>query len=102
MDIKKICVLGAGAMGHGIAQVIAQSGLQVNLEDVKEELLQNGLSRIKKSLQNSIARKRMSEDEAKAILSRIQTTTDLKKAAENADVVIEAIIENIEMNHSPG
>ncbi len=97
MESGKICVLGAGAMGHGIAQVCAQSGFQVSLEDVKEELVQAGLERIRRFLQGSLERKKITEEEVSNVLSRIKTTTDLTEAAENADVVIEAIAENIEI-----
>jgi 3-hydroxybutyryl-CoA dehydrogenase len=95
MEIKTICVLGAGMMGHGIAQVCAQSGLQVNLEDIKEEFTQAGLERIKKFLQGSVERKKMTEAEANAVLGRIKITTDLREAAKDVDVVIEAIIEDM-------
>ena len=97
MEIEKICVLGAGAMGHGMAQVCAQSGFQVNLEDVSEEFLQSGLERIKKFLQGSIERNKMDEEEAEAALNRIKVTTDLKEAAGGVDLVVEAIVENMEV-----
>jgi 3-hydroxybutyryl-CoA dehydrogenase len=95
--IEKICVLGSGTMGHGIAQVCAQNGFQVTLEDINEELVQNGLKRIEKFLRNSIERKKMTETEAKVVLSRVKTSTDLGEAAKEADLVIEAIIEKIEI-----
>jgi len=97
MEIKEICVLGAGVMGHGIAQVCAQSGFQVSLVDVKEELVQAGLERIKKFLQGSIERKKLTQEEADAVLGRLKTTTDLAEAAKEADVVIEAIVEDMEI-----
>jgi len=97
MEIKEICVLGAGVMGHGIAQVCAQSGFQVSLVDVKEELVQAGLERIKKFLQGSIERKKLTQEEADAVLGRLKTTTDLAEAAKDADVVIEAIVEDMEI-----
>jgi len=96
MEIKKICVLGAGSMGHGIAQVCAQRGFQVNLEDINNEFLKSSIEKIKKFIQGSIGRKRMTEAEAEAVLNRIKTTTSLNEAAEKADLVIEAIIENME------
>jgi 3-hydroxybutyryl-CoA dehydrogenase len=97
MEIKRVCVLGAGAMGHGIAQLCAQSGFQVNIADIKEEFVQAGLEKIKKFLQGSIERKKMTEAEADAVLGRVKTTTDLREAAKDADVVIEAIVENMEI-----
>ena len=97
MEIEKICVLGAGAMGHGIAQVCAQGGFQVGLEDIKEEFVQSGMERIRKFLQGSIERKKMTKEEADALLGRIKTTTDLREAAKDADLVIEAIVEDLEI-----
>ena len=97
MDIKKICVLGAGVMGHGITQVCAQSGFQVCLEDITDEFVQHGLDRIKEFLQGSVERKKMTEEEAEAVLSRLNTATNLAEAAKDADVVIEAIVENMEV-----
>lgn len=100
MEIKKISVLGAGAMGHGITQICAQAGFQVVLEDIKPEFVQRGLDGIKKFLDGGVERKKMTADEAKAIMSRISTTTDLAKAAEDADLIIEAIVEDIEIKKS--
>ncbi len=97
MAIGRICVLGSGTMGHAIAQVCAQSGFRVTLRDLTEELVQSGWKRIEKFLQSSIERKKMTETEARAVLDRIQTSTDLREAAKDADFVIEAIIEKIEI-----
>lgn len=100
MEIKKICVLGAGVMGHGIAQVCAQNGFQVVLEDIKEEFVQKGIEGIKKFLQGSVERKKMTQEEADAILGRVKTATTLSDAAKDVDVVIEAIIEDMEIKKS--
>ena len=97
MEIEKICVLGAGAMGHGIAQVCAQAGYQVNLEDIKDEFVQKGIDRIRKFLDGSVELKRVAREEANATLGRITGTTDLKEAAEDANLVIEAIAEDKEI-----
>jgi len=97
MEIKKICVLGAGLMGHGIAQVCAQGGFEVTLEDIKEEFLQKGLDRIKKFLDGSVARGKTTQEEAEAVLGRITTATSLEEAAGDADLVMEAIVENMEI-----
>jgi len=96
MEIKKICVLGAGAMGHGIAQVCAQAGYDVNLRDIEEKLVQGGLDRIQKFLDGSVERKKVTREEADVILARIKGITDLKEAVRDADLVIEAIVENKE------
>ncbi len=95
MEIKKICVLGAGVMGHGIAQVCAQAGHEVSLRDIKNEFVEAGIARIKTFLEGSVERKKMTREEANTILQRIRGTTDLRQAAEDADLVIEAIIEDI-------
>ncbi|HEX74954.1 MAG TPA: 3-hydroxyacyl-CoA dehydrogenase family protein [Dehalococcoidia bacterium] len=95
MEIRRIGVLGAGTMGHGIAQVCAQSGYQVNLQDIKDEFVEAGISKIQKFLDGSVERKRMTQDEADLTSSRIKGTTDLREAAKDVDLVIEAIVEDI-------
>ena len=97
MEIKKICVLGAGAMGHGIAQVCAQAGYDIKMQDIEDKFLQGGLDRIRKFLEGSVERKKMTREEAEATLSRIKGTTDLREATRDADLIIEAIIENIQI-----
>ena len=97
MDIRKICVLGAGVMGHGIAQVCAQAGYQVNLQDIKDELAQAGINKIRKFLAGGVERKKMTQAEADAILNRIKVMTDLKEAVNDVDIIIEAIVEDIDI-----
>ena len=97
MEIKRITILGAGAMGHGITQVCAQGGFQVTLEDIKDEFVQSGLDRIKKFLQGSVERGKLTKDAADAVLSRIKTSTDLADAGKDADLVIEAIVEDVKI-----
>jgi 3-hydroxybutyryl-CoA dehydrogenase len=93
MEIKKITVLGAGLMGAGIAQVSAQAGLNVAMRDVEDRFVESGLNTIKKNLSRAVSKGKMDQVEADAVLSRINGTTDLAEAAANADLVIEAIIE---------
>lgn len=97
MEIKKICVLGAGVMGHGIAQVCAQAGYNVSLRDIEERFVQSGMDRIRKFLNGSVERKKITKEEADATLSRIKGTTDLKEATRDVDLVIEAIVEDMEI-----
>lgn len=94
-DVKTIAVLGAGTMGHGIAQICAQIGFQVNLQDIKEDLVQGGIERIRRFLQGSIERKKMTKEEADAVLSRIKTTVDLNEAVKDTNLVIEAVVEDM-------
>ena len=96
-DVRTIAVLGAGTMGHGIAQVCAQNGFQVKLEDIKEEFVQGGIERIRRFLQGSIEREKMTKEEADVVLSRIKGTVDLSEAVRDVELVIEAIVENMEM-----
>jgi len=96
-DVRTIAVLGAGTMGHGIAQVCAQNGFQVKLEDIKEEFVQGGIERIRRFLQGSIEREKMTKEEADVVLSRIKGTVDLSEAVKDVELVIEAIVENMEM-----
>jgi len=91
--INKIGVVGAGNMGSGIAQKIAQEGINVVMLDVKEEFVSRGLSNIKKILEEGIARKLFTHEKVQAILSRITATTDLNALAD-ADIVIEAVFED--------
>lgn len=100
MEIKNITVLGAGAMGHGIAQVAAQAGYQVILEDVQLEFAERGYQAIKKFLQGSVERKKMTQDEANAILAHVRSTADLAEAVKNADIVFEAIVEDMDIKKS--
>ena len=93
MDFKKICVVGAGTMGSGIAQVGAQTGLAVALLDVDEPALARGLATIDKSLSRLESKGSLGEPK-EAILDRIATGTDLTRAAADADLVVEAVVEN--------
>ncbi len=97
MEIKKIAVIGAGTMGHGIAQVCAQAGFQVSLQDLKDELVNDGLERIKRFLQGSVERQKIRQEEAEAVLARIKGTSSLNEAAGDADLIIEAIIEDMKL-----
>ncbi|MCF8081342.1 MAG: enoyl-CoA hydratase/isomerase family protein [Desulfobacterales bacterium] len=92
-EISKIAVIGAGNMGSGIAQKIAQEGINVVMVDVKEEFVQRGLDTIKRLLNEGVERNIFTPDQVEAVLSRIQATTDMKAAAD-ADLVIEAVFED--------
>jgi len=92
-DIKVVAVLGAGAMGNGIAQITAQAGYQVVMQDIYESALEKGMNTIKKSLDKLVSKGKMAADDAEALLARIQTTTSLEDAVKDADLIIEAVPE---------
>ncbi|MED1202890.1 3-hydroxybutyryl-CoA dehydrogenase [Heyndrickxia acidicola] len=96
MEIKKVMVVGAGQMGSGIAQVCAQAGYQVLLNDVKEESLARGFSIIEKNLSRQVSKEKIREDEKVLILSRLEKSSSLQDA-EQVDIVIEAAVENMEI-----
>ncbi|MDQ1641401.1 MAG: 3-hydroxybutyryl-CoA dehydrogenase [Actinomycetota bacterium] len=91
-------VVGAGLMGSGIAQVAAVAGHPVVLRDVSEEALQRGLSGIRTSLDRFAAKERITADQADQALGRITTSTDLEAVAD-ADIVVEAVFERLEVKH---
>ena len=95
MAIKKIGVVGAGAMGTGIAHTAAQSGYDVILCDVAENYLQRSIGNIAAVFDKSIAKGKLTEEQKQAVLGRIHITTDLQEM-HDADLVIEAIIENMD------
>jgi len=96
-DIETIAVLGAGNMGHGIAEVAALAGYDVNMRDIKDEFVQNGYDQIEWSLGKLAEKGQISEDEADATLERITPLVDFEAAASDADVVIEAVPEQMEI-----
>lgn len=99
MNVQKVMVVGAGQMGAGIAQVCAQAGFAVWMYDVKKEALDNGKALITKLLSRSVEKERMTEAEKSAVLDRLTMTTAIEDANQ-ADVVIEAVVENIDVKKS--
>ncbi len=97
MEIKRICVVGAGLMGAGIAQVAAQSGFNVNLNDVEDRFIQNGINTIQKNLKRLTDKGKMEVSQAEAVRSRIKPILSLADAAKYVDVFIEAIIEKMDL-----
>ncbi|MCX5916803.1 MAG: 3-hydroxybutyryl-CoA dehydrogenase [Deltaproteobacteria bacterium] len=95
MEIKKICVLGAGIMGSGIAQVSGEAGYQVSMRDVEDRFIQGGLNTIRKNLERAINKGKMSREGADGILSRIKGFMELAPAVQDAELVIEAVTENM-------
>jgi 3-hydroxybutyryl-CoA dehydrogenase len=97
MAIERVLVIGAGQMGGGIAQVMAQAGLAVGLYDVTVELVQKGIGRIDKALAKSVEKNKLKADEKAAILGRITPVATLDAAAADVDLAIEAASEKLEI-----
>lgn len=100
MSVNQVLVIGAGQMGAGIAQVCAQSGYSVVLHDIKEEAVEQGLLNITNLLKRNVERERMTEQEKDEVLNNISTTTDLQEGARGVDLVIEAVIENMDIKQN--
>jgi len=99
-DVRSITVIGAGIMGHGIGQVFAVAGYDVCLTDVSADILQKALVRIRKNLDIFRDNGFITGEESDAAMARVRTEVDLATAVRNADVVIEAIKEDIELKRS--
>ena len=97
MEIKKISVLGAGLMGAGIAQVAAEAGIDVTLRDIEDRFVQGGLNTIKKNYERAISKGKMGKEQADGFLARVKGVVNLGDAVRGVDLVIEAIIENMDL-----
>ncbi|MEE8619666.1 MAG: 3-hydroxyacyl-CoA dehydrogenase family protein [Dehalococcoidia bacterium] len=97
MAIRKVCVIGSGTMGSGIAQVSAQAGYETTMIDVKQEFLDRGLGIIKTSLGRFVQKEKISQEEMNETLAKLHTSIDMKNAAKDADYVIEAVFERAEV-----
>jgi len=97
MEIKKICVLGAGLMGSGIAQISAEAGYEVSMRDIEDRFVQGGLNIIKKNYERAISKGKMTKDQADALLSKVKGTLDIAEGVKGAQVIIEAVIENMDL-----
>src|SRR5213595_1462601 len=96
-EVSRILVVGAGVMGRGIAQVVALAGFEVTLFDQSPQAVEAGSAFIDKSLARSVERGRLTKDAREAALARIRTADSLVEAASDADHVIEAVIEVLEV-----
>ena len=97
MAVKNITVLGSGIMGHGIAQVSAMSGYNVVLRDIEQQFLDKAMEKIRWSLEKLVSKEKISKQESDNILGRIKTIVNLKEAVSQADLVIEAVPEIMEL-----
>lgn len=95
--IGKAAVIGSGAMGHGITQLLAMSGLEVTMVDINDEILQKAKEKIKWSLGKFVEKKRIRQEDADAALARVATTTSYEQAGKDIDFAIEASPENMEI-----
>jgi len=96
-DIETVAVLGAGNMGHGIAEVAALAGYEVRMRDIKEEFVQDGYDNIEWSLEKLAEKERITQEEADDTLDRITPLVEMEPAVTDADVVVEAVPEKMEI-----
>ncbi len=99
-QIRRVTVIGAGTMGHGIAQVAAAAGYDVVLQDISSEALARGLVAIRRNLQKGVDKGKVTPELRDAALARLSTESDLAQAVEKADLVVEAVPESIELKRS--
>ncbi|MGH7481856.1 MAG: 3-hydroxyacyl-CoA dehydrogenase family protein, partial [Longimicrobiales bacterium] len=96
-SIQRVVVIGAGTMGHGIAQVAAQAGCAVRLVDVEPEAVRRGLERVRENLEGGVARGKVAPEARDAALARLTGGTSIETAAADAELVIEAVPERLEL-----
>ncbi len=97
MEIRQVTVLGAGTMGHGIAQEAAQAGLEVYLVDASEAALEQGFHVIRRNLDEGVARGKVTESQRAEALARLRGRTDIETSARTSDLVIEAVPERFDL-----
>jgi len=97
MEIKKVAVIGAGAMGTGIAYVCATKGYEVSIRDINEDLVKRGIGKIRTLIATGVDRGKMTPKQAEGAMKRIKGTTDIAEAVKDADLVIEAVFEDMDL-----
>ncbi|TFG28903.1 3-hydroxyacyl-CoA dehydrogenase [Candidatus Thorarchaeota archaeon] len=97
MAVNKIAVIGSGLMGSGIAYVSAWNGISVTMVDIKQEYIDAGMERIRTDVMTGIDKGKISMQQAEGLMSRLNAMTNLEDAVKDADLVIEAIFENMEV-----
>ena len=95
--VKVVTVIGSGTMGNGICHVFAQHGFSVHMMDIRQEALDKAIGTISKNMDRQVAKSTMTEEAKKEALGRITTYTDMAAAVADADIVVEAATENIEL-----
>ncbi len=98
--VDRVAVLGAGTMGHGIAQVCAAAGCEVRLYDIAEDAVASGLTRIRDNLEKGIERGKATAEERDEVLANLRTTTSIADAVKDVDLVVEAAPEAMELKRS--
>ncbi|MDR3560255.1 MAG: 3-hydroxybutyryl-CoA dehydrogenase [Negativicutes bacterium] len=97
MEISRVLIIGAGQMGSGIAQVMAQSGVEVVLRDIKQEFVQKGIAGIEKNLNRSVEKGKMTAEEKAAAMSKVSGVVEFDAASCKVDLVVEAAVENADI-----
>ena len=95
LEIRKVAVIGAGAMGSGIAYICAMKGHEVAITDVNEELLKRGVSRIRQMIVDGVSRGKLQPKDAEEVMRKVKGTTSIVEAARDADLIVEAIYEDL-------
>ena len=95
--MKNISVIGAGTMGNGIAHTFAQKGYKVNLIDISAEALEKALATIEKNLDRMLKKEKITEEDKANTLSNLSALTDIPEGVKNADLVVEAATENVDL-----
>ena len=95
--MKNITVIGAGTMGNGIAHIFAQKGFNVNLVDISANALEKAINTIEKNLDRMVQKEKITKEEREQTLSNLLTFTDIQKGVKNAELVVEAATENIDL-----
>lgn len=96
-DIRKICVVGSGSMGHQIAMLCALGGFETALQDIQPEALENARRKLETIMDEWVRKEKISASEKEAAFSRLSFSTDLTEAAKDADFVIEAVVEKLDV-----
>jgi 3-hydroxybutyryl-CoA dehydrogenase len=99
-ELERVAVIGAGTMGSGIAHVAAAAGLDVRLQDIAAEPLERGLARIRANLDRGVEKGKVSAEERAATLARIRPVEPLEEAVADADLIVEAAPESVELKRS--
>lgn len=100
VEVRRICVVGAGTMGNGIAQLSAQAGYETQMVDVKQEFLDRAMTTIKAGLSRQAKKGVLKQEDVDGVLARLHTSIRLEKAARDTDFVIEAVFEKAEIKMS--